>query len=360
MRGTVLAVETGPVLRRAALLRDGVLEAVEIDRLADTSPRPGAIYRCTITGIVPGIGAATADLGGGVKGFFPDGAGLAPGQSLLAEIRRAPEGDKAARLSPALQVRGAHMVFTPARPGISISRKIADEAERARLRGAVEPHAPRGGFVIRTAARGMDGGLLHDEAAALVARYDRLSADPAPGPRAPAPDALTRLLGAGAAPDSMVADDASLDALPRLRGARRDPAPFEALDIDPLIDALFRPRHDLAEGWLSIDATPALLAIDVNTSDAGGGNTRLRVNLDAAREIPRLLSLKKLGGLILADFAGAPRGEERTRIADAFRAAAARYLPGAKVLGWGPAGLLEAVAPRPGRSLATLVPEDMR
>ena len=360
MKGTVLAVETGPVLRRAALLRGGVLDGIEVDRVGDTTPLPGAVYRCRITGLLSGIGAATADLGGGEKGFFPDAAGLIPGQSLLAEVRRAPEGDKAARLSPALQLHGEHMVFTPARPGINLSRRIADEAERARLRAAIAPLAPRGGFVIRTAARGMAEQVLHDEATALVARYDRLAADDAPGLRAPAPDAVSRLLGDAALPGSVMADEASLDALPRLHGARRDPAPFEALDIDPMIDALLDPRHDLGEGWLSIDPTPALVAIDVNTSNAASGNTRLRVNLDAARSIPRLLSLKKLGGLVLVDFAGAPRGDDRTRIAEAFDRAAARYLTGAKVFGWGPAGLLEAVSPRSGPSLAILLSKEPR
>ena len=354
MKGSVLAVETGDTLRRAALLRDGVLEAIEIDRLGATVPLPGAIWRCRITGTIPGIGAATADLGQGVEGFFPEATGLSAGQSLLAEVRREADGEKAARLSPAIQLRSDHLVFTPARPGINISRKIADETERARLRAALDPFAARGGFVIRTDARDLAEPMLREEATALVTRYDALSVDPSPGLRASPPDAVARILGRAGRVDSIVADEASLDGLPDHPAPRRDPAPFEALDIDAGLGALLSPRHDMTDGWLSIDPTPALVAIDVNT----GGNPPLRVNLDAARTIPRLLALKKLGGLVMVDFAGGPTGDDRTRIADAFHRAASRYLEGARLAGWGPAGLLEVVCPRPGRTLAMLISED--
>ena len=350
----MLAVETGATLRRAALVCDGVLEAIEIDCLSDAGVLPGAIWRCRITGTIPGINAATADLGNGIEGFFPDGAGLSAGQSLLAEVRREADGEKAARLSPALQLRSAHLVFTPARPGINVSRKINDEAERARLRAALDPFSERGGFVIRTDARGLPRDALHDEAASLTARYDSLAANPAPGLRAAPPDAVARILGNAGPVDAVIADEASLDGLPESPVPRRDPAPFEALDIDAAVGTLLSARHDLTDGWISIDPTPALVAIDVNT----GGNAPLRVNLDAARSIPRLLSLKKLGGLVIVDFAGGPTGEDRMRIAGTFQRAASRWLEGTRIAGWGPAGLFELVSPRPGRSLATLMTED--
>jgi len=355
----VLAVETGPVLRRAAILRGGQLDALEIDRLGESRPLPGAIYRCRITGLLTGIGAATADLGQGETGFLPDGEGLTPGQSLLVTVRREAEGDKAARLSPAIQLRSEHLVFTPQRPGINASRKIADADERERLRLALKPLADNGGFVIRTQASGIASDILHEEAAALVARYQSLAANLAPGLRAPAPDAVTRVLERAGPVDSALADPDSMPLLPPIPTPRADPAPFEALDLDAAVEALLSPRYDLAEGWLSLDPTPALVAVDVNTGGAVQGKAALRVNLDAARAIPRLLSLKNTGGLIVVDFAGAPKGDDRARITSAFQTAAARYLEGAKVFGWGPAGLFEAVCRRPGRPLATLLSEEM-
>jgi len=360
VKGTVLAVETGPATRRAALVRDGVLEGVEIDRLDETRPLPGAIYRCRITGLVPGIGAATADMGGGVTGFFPDATGLTAGQSLLVEVRREAEGEKAARLSPALQLRSAHLVLTPARPGINVSRKITDPAQRTRLHAAITPCAPHGGFVIRTEAADIPTETLQAEAAALTKRLAALAADPTPGLRAPAADAVTRLLKRAGRIDSILADDPALPTLPADPAPRHDPAPFETLDLDAALAALLSPRHDLTEGWVSVDPTPALVAVDVNTGTAAGGNAALRVNLDAARTIPRLLSLRKLGGLVVVDFAGTPTPDERHRLHTAFRQAAADYLEGASVFGWGPAGLLEAVCRRPGRPLALLLSEDVR
>ncbi len=360
MKGTVLAVETGPLLRRAALLRDGVLDALEIDDLSNRSPQPGAIYRCRITRTIPGIGAAVADMGDGQTGFFPEGAAFSPGQSLLAEVRREADGDKAARLSPAIQLRSDHLVFTPARPGINVSRKITDKAERTRLRTALDAFASKGGFVIRTEARDSPAPDLHEEARILTERYDRLAADATPGQRAPAPDAVARIMHKTDTIGSILADEASLDGLPPVPVPRLDAGPFDTLDIDAAIASLMGPRHKLPEGWLSIDPTPALIAVDVNTGAASNGNATLRVNLDAASALPRLLSLKKIGGLILIDFAGAPKGSERARIAEAFGRAAAHYLDGSTVFGWGPAGLLEAVCRRPGRSLALLMPEDPR
>jgi len=360
VKGTVLAVETGPVVRRAALQRDGVLEAVEVDRLTDHQPRVGAIYRCRITGRITGIGAATADMGGGITGFFPDAADLSPGQSLLAEVRREADGEKAVRLSPAIQLRSAHLVFTPARPGINISRKIIDENERARLHAALAPFAAQGGFVVRTDARNASEDTMREQAGHLVRQYHRLAEDSSLGQRAPAPDAVARIVAGVGHIDTVMADEASAETLPATLTPRIDPSPFETLDLDDVLDALVSPRHDLAEGWISIDSTPALVAIDVNTGSATGGNATLRVNLDAARAIPRLLSLKKLGGLIVVDFAGAPKGDDRARIAAVFQQSVSRYLEGSKVLGWGPAGLLETACRRPGRSLAMLLLENPR
>ncbi len=356
MKEPILAVETGPALRRAALMRAGRLEALEIDRLGETRPLPGAIYRCRITGLIAGLGAAVADLGGGENGFLPDATGLTEGDSLLVSVRRAAEPGKAARLSPAVELASDHLVFTPRRPGINVSRKIADEDARARLRDALAPFAPQGGFVIRTGALDVPSDTLAEEAAALVARHDRLAADTAPGLRAPAPDAVARLIGRMGPPAAIVADDASRPLLPDGPSLRLDPAPFEALDLDAALTALRGPRHDLAEGWVSIDPTPALVAVDVNTGDAARGRAAVRVNLDAARTVPRLLSLRHLGGPVLVDFAAAPKGDDRARLADAFRDAASRYLVEARVLGWGPAGLLETVCRRPARPLD---PEDI-
>ena len=354
MKGRVLAVETGPVLRRAAIVENGRLDAIEIDRPCETCPLPGAIHRCRVTGLLTGIGAATLDLGDGMKGFLPEAGDLAPGDTLLAEVRREAENGKEARLSEAISLRDGPLVFTPMRPGINISRRIVDEAERTRLRAALMPFADRGGFVIRTAAQGADAEDLRSTADTLVARYDALAHDAAPGLRVPSPDCVARILDGARSVDAAMADEASLPLLPHDPVPRYDPAPFEALDIDGALSALLSPRHDLSEGWVSVDPTPALVAIDVNT----GGATPLGVNLDVARMLPRLLSLKKLGGLVLVDFAGGPKGRDRVRIAEALRTAAAHYLVEARVAGWTPTGLLEMVCRRPGRSLAELLSED--
>jgi len=190
------------------------------------------------------------------------------------------------------------------------------------LRDALE--GLKGGYVIRTAADGMMADELREIAETLVLPYQR-----GVGLLREGPDALARLeLLNESAP---IEDD------------------FELLDIDGQIDALFSPRADLPEGaWLTIEPTTALVAIDVNTGQARGGDALQRVNLAAAAEIPRQLRLRHLGGSIAVDFAGGPKGKARTRLEKAIG-------PSMPPLGWGPAGWMELQTRKPGRSLADLL-----
>ncbi len=357
MKGGVAAVERTDRLTRAALMVDGQLVAIEIDRHGEAVPLPGAIYRCRITDTIPAIGAAFADIGGGSSGFFPNAKGLISGQTLLAQVQREPEGDKAARLTTELQYRGEALVFTPQRPGINVSRKIGDEAERSRLSAALAPLVGEGGFVLRTAAIGFSSEALLARAQALVAQYRANSAPTGTlGCVVPAPDAFTRLRE-GMPPNTPIIANtewaAEFDGTVQI-----DPAPFDHLDIDTRIDDLLAPRIALGEGWISVDPTPALVAVDVNSAGARHGNALLRVNLEAATRLPLILSLLRLGGVVMVDFAGAPKGDARKRIEETIARAARTHLDSPRLHGWGPAGLFEMACKRPGRSLADLLKEN--
>ena len=320
---------------------------------------PGEIYRSRIVDVVPAIGAAFADLGAGQAGFFPDGGGLSAGRSVLAQVRREPEGDKAARLTTDLQYRGRGIVFTPTRPGVNVSRKVADAGERARLAAAIAPLADSGGFVLRTSATALSSDALLAEARHLVGQHEACDVQGAPGLLLSAPDAFARLREMAPAATPVIANAAAVEASETLRGAAQiEDDPFDSLDVDARIDELLAPRIALSEGWMSVDATPALVAIDVNTGDARGGNALLRVNLDAAARLPAVLALRRLGGVVMVDFAGAPKGEARKRIEQAITRAVHARLTGAKTLGWGPAGLFELTCTRPGRPLSELLLED--
>ncbi len=356
MKGQVIAVERNARVLRAALMTDGRLDALEIDRIGEKQPMPGAIYRCRISEIMPAIGAAFADLGAGQGGFFPDAQGLTVGQTVLAQVKRESDGDKAARLTVEIQYRGQGIVFTPTRPGINVSRKIADVGERARLSVALASLAEKGGFVLRTTAVSLSADDLLAEARRLVGQHEALHGQSLPGCLLPAPDAFARVLEAAPANTPVIANAAAVDALRMAAQVEEDP--FDHLDIDTHIASLIVPRIALGEGWMSVDATPALVAVDVNTGEARGGNALLRVNLDAATRLPGVLALRRLGGVVMVDFAGAPKGDARKRIEQAITRAAHAKLGSPRLHGWGPAGLFEMACVRPGRSLVALMKED--
>ncbi len=322
MKGRFFVTSEDAALRRAALVIDGRLEALEIDRAGDTDANPGAVYVAKVDERVPALGAAFLDLGGGLRGFLPDAGKAKAGDVLTVQVRRAAEGDKAARLSTDLQIEHPLVIHTPGNAGINASKKIADLGERERLKTALA--GLTGGYVIRTAAQGIDAETLREIALSLA-----LPDSSGPGLLRAGPDALTRL---------------------RLRhGAAPVESGFDHFDLESQIDALLSPRADLlGGGWLMIEPTAALVAIDVNTGSVRSGSAQLRVNLTAAQEIARQLRLRHLGGIIAIDFAGGPKGKARKRI----EAAMEQNLP---PVGWGPAGLLELRVRKPGRSLKELL-----
>jgi len=321
VKGRLFLVDGTGDLRRAAYVVDGQLEAIEIDRPGEAGPKWGAVYRAKVVERMTSMGAAFVDLGG-ERGFLPNAGEVLPGAILTVQVRREAEGDKAPRVSTDIQIENRLVVHTPEKPGINVSKKITDPEERNILRDALD--GLKGGYVIRTAAEGMLPDHLRDIAESLALPYQR-----GVGLIREGPDALTRLeLHYESAP---IDDD------------------FEALDIETQIHALLSPRVDLPEGaWLTIEPTTALIAIDVNTGQARGGDALQRVNLAAAAKIPKQLRLRHLGGAIAVDFAGGPKGKARARLEKAIS-------PAITPLGWGPAGWMELQIRKPGHSLVELL-----
>lgn len=317
----------------AALVRGGRLSDLRLDDAASRDPRPGEIWAASVERLAPRQGAAFLSLGD-APAFLPNAEGLSPGDRVLVEIQRPAEGGKAAAANRKLTWRGRLMAHTPSAPGVNVSRRIDDPAEQQRLRGVLAPVAETGGFVLRTAAAGADPDALLGEARALAEAARSVLGDASPPPRRlrPAP-----------APLDQIRWDWS-DAEPR-----DDDALFETLDLFAQIDALLASDVALDHGWMRLDRTEALVAIDVNTGVGGGA---LSINLAAADEIPRQLRLRGWGGMILMDFAGRAESD-RPRIESRLRAAADGAF---KPAGWGPLGLLEARRRRDRAAIETLWP----
>lgn len=302
------------ILRRAMLNGRAVASLWQgsqlLDLLVDApSPAPGQVFGGRVTRLLPRQGGAFLDLGG-ITGFLPDAAGLREGERLVVAVLRPPDGDKAAMLTRHPDFPGQWLVHTPTKPGVNLSKKITDSDHRARLTKLL---AGFDGLVVRTHAATADPAALLAEATALRDHARALLTRPGIG-----------LLGEAASLQ------ARLQALwPQAQPG--DDAPPEALE-QALVAARALPLA-IGGGLVHIEPTAALVAIDVNTTGSPA-----QVNQALAAELPRLLRLRGLGGIITIDFA--PMADLRPVLTTLQRALAGCPVP-TQLHGVGPAGLVE-------------------
>ncbi len=106
---------------------------------------------------------------------------------------------------------------------------------------------------------------------------------------------------------------------------------------------------------MAVEATRAMVTVDVNTAGEFGGGASLTANLEAARDLPRQLRLRGLGGQIIVDFAPL-RKTDRKRIEEALKAAFRRDPVETSLAGWTPLGNFELQRKRERRPLSELLP----
>ena len=380
-----ICADSIPGETRVALLEDGVLTEIQIERAASLGVA-GNVYLGRVRTILPGMQAAFVDVGLERDGFlYVEDAGAPPadfegdlvepdgreagepagddagrragdprraaariedlvreGQEILVQVAKDPMAHKGSRITCHIALPGRLLVFLPGVPHIGVSRRIADPAERERLRGlagevAVRLGAP-GGFIVRTAGALLEPSDFETEARALAGAWEAIRRRRA-GAAAPAllhreADAVSRalreLLREGIETltvDSEETYEAARAALqrggfPAPPHLRRHPGPeplFEARGLDVQLERALRPRVWLRSGGhIVINTTEALVAIDVNTGKYVGRDhledTILRTNLEAVREIVRQIRLRDLGGIIVIDLIDMRREESRAQV----------------------------------------------
>lgn len=317
--------------RAAALMVDGQLE----DVLPDTAPLaafpPGAILRGQAERLMKGQGGVFVRLPDGARGYLRDRAGLAPGKPVLVQISGIAEPGKAIPLTTRLLIKGRHGIVTPGAAGVNVSRRVRDGATREALTAqgqallGARPH----GLILRSAAEAAAPDDIAAELTELLALTDAILAD-AEGPPAllldaPDPWAQGWLDWSDPAPDQIDEGDAT----------------FEALGVTEAIDSLLHPEIALPAGASAvIEPTRALVAIDVNTGNDGSNAAGLKANIALARDLPRQLRLRGLGGQIIVDFAPMPK-RDRAALDQVLRAAFRRDATEATLVGWTAMGLYE-------------------
>lgn len=345
MKGRLIAIErlaTGAAA--AALMADGRLEDLLIDPPADDPlPRPEAIHWARVERLVPVAGAAFARLGDGSTGWLR-APQAKPGDMLCAQVSRWPDPGKAAPLSERPVWKGRYALLTPGAPGANVARGIRGHAARERLQALADEGLAGAsetlGLVIRTAAAGAEDDAIRDEIAALramLAEDEAAMSGSAPKLLRAAPDAAARALRdwADPAPDAVEEGE---DA-------------FERLGVWDAIEALRRARVELpGGGWMSVEATAAMIAVDVNTGEDFSKGAAQRVNLAACAELPRQLRLRGLGGVALIDFAPLKKGA-RQGVENALKRAFAEDPVETTLAGWTPLGNFELTRRRERRPL---------
>ena len=362
----------------AALLEGTRLEDLLIDPPAgDTTPRPSEIYWAKIDRLVPKMGGAFVRLTPSHQGYLREAKGLRGGEGVLVQVIAYAEQGKAQPVTRRVLFKGPRLILTPDAPGINVSRRIGNTAERARLVDAVGSAASAFGeesvgIIIRTGARRADADELARELEFLRAEMRAAAAatsapPPAAGPVAGRTDAVILALREWSFPE-LPRILASVPVVARLHGSvggalwgsallaraitgTRDD-PFDETGVREQIEALASPRAALPSGgWMAVEPTAALIAVDVNTAGDFSGGAALGTNVEAARELPRQLRLHGLGGHITVDFAPL-RKADRRRVEEALKAALGRDPVETTIAGWTPLGHLELQRRRERRPLA--------
>lgn len=325
----------------AALLVDGRLEDLAIDPAGD-APLPGAIYRAVADRPMKGQGGLFVKLPEG-SGFLRQTAGIAPGQRLLVQITGPAEAGKAHPVSTRLLFKSRYAIVTPGAPGLNISRRIREDDLRAELE-AIAAAAMQGadaalGLILRSACAGADDDTVAEDIAAMRDLAEAVLAD-LQGP----PELLVE--GAGAQ-ETAWRDWADPEPDEVIEGGFADHSVLE------MIDDLLSPRVALGEGHMMIEPTRALVAVDVNTGNDTTPAASLKVNIAAARELPRQLRLRGLGGQVVLDFAPMPKKERA--ILDQVIRAAFKTEPEVNLAGWTTLGLYEMTRKRDRLPLAEVL-----
>ena len=414
-----ILINVAPRETRAALLESGVLHELFIERMSRRG-LVGNVYKGRITRVLPGMQAAFVDCGLTRTAFLhvndivsadarfdaqqvaaagasggPSGLPAAAreqavdirrlvnaGDDIIVQVVKDPMGAKGARLTTFISLPSRYLVFMPRGHGIGISARIEDESERARLRGLMQSivgDTHPGGYIVRTAAEGVD----HERLAEDLAYLERLWAHVRERSvmlgagelvHEDLPLALRVLrdeLGRGV--ERVLVDDAA--ELERLRQFVRDfslasaprlelhagPRPiFDLHGVEEEINRALERKVSLKSGgYLVIDQTESMTTIDVNTGGFVGHrnleDTIFRTNLEAAVAIARQLRLRNLGGIIIIDFIDMHDATHREQVLAALEQALSADHAQTQVAPISPLGLVEMTRKRTRESLEHLL-----
>ncbi len=264
---------------------------------------------------------------------------LREGQEIVVQVAKEPIGTKGARITSQISIAGRHLVVTPLSRRVGVSRRIDSERERRRLREIVSRLRPSDlGFIIRTAGQDVTEADLAADVKYLSAVWNDIQLK---REAAPAPSNLYSELSlplrvirdfVNNKTKRIVIDDLKVfeemndfltrfvsDPKPQLEHYRDSLPIFDHFNIESSIDANLRKKVWLKSGgYLIVDQSEALTAIDVNTGRFVGKrdleDTVLRTNLEAVKEVAHQLRFRNIGGIIIIDLIDMESAENRDKV----------------------------------------------
>ncbi|MFM7321372.1 MAG: ribonuclease E/G [Armatimonadota bacterium] len=399
-----IIVNGDPRETRIAVREDGQLVELHIERGERVV---GSIYKGRVDNVVMGQDAAFVDIGLERNAYLSAGdivpvsgeesdeddthdrRGRRPrtfapirdlvrrNQEILVQVVKGPRGTKGSRVSTRISLPGRYLVFMPDENSTGVSRKIDDPRERDRLKRIIEGiRHPGYGLIVRTEAEGKTERELRQDLEYLERTWSEIR-QKAEGTRAPNLvyqdlTLLFRILrdAFGSDVDQLVLDSADdfrkahelLDFFgPSLKDRvvlyDGEKAIFDHFGLEADIERQLRRRVPLRSGgYLVIDQTEALVAIDVNSGKFGGrteglADTIVQTNLEAVNEIARQLRLRDMGGILVLDLIDMNSATDRRKVETALESALKTDKNRCKISHISPLGLIEMTRKRTGETV---------
>ena len=325
MKGRTIILDHIQGREAAALMVDGRLDDFLI---AGDAPTPGTIYRARADRAIKGQGGMFLTTPDG-PAFLRQVKGLAPGELLLVQVTGYAEPGKALPVTNRVLFKSRYAIVTPDAPGLNISRSIRDDDERDRLLEIA--HEPMDncayGLILRSCCRGVEADEIAEDIAAMRTLAEKVLADN------------------GDTPETLFEGDG-----PHVLAWREWVGPAEVVtktggfadhSVLEALDAALSCAQPLAGGaHMYIEPTRALVAVDVNTGADGSPAAGTKANFACAKDLPRALRVRGLGGQISLDLAPMPKKDRRgfeSALRSAFKADSEETI----LAGWTPLGHFE-------------------
>lgn len=326
MKGRLIALDELNGREAAALMVDGRLEDLFID---SDGPRTGAIYRGVVDRPIKGQGGVFVRTPDGMA-FLRQVSGLRPGQTVLVQVTGHPEPGKALPVTAKLLFKSRYAIVTPDAPGLNVSRSIRDDDRRDALLAIA--HAEMDGSDMGLILRSCCAEASDDDIAEDIRAMHDLAQAVAEDREASDPEKLTEGDGPHILAWREWTEPADLDT---------SGGSFGVHGVLDQIETLRDPECPMPGGAsMIVEPTRAFVAVDVNTRGDMSPAAGFKANLAAAKDLPRQLRLRGLGGPIVMDPAPMPK-KDRRQFETALRAAFRSDVVETALVGWTPMGHFE-------------------